>query len=81
MAKNTKRNFHKRKSKGEHFFIFKVDAFLHKSKVSRYKVVSAGKIQIGAMLNLYDLETYLLFSPKMLIGYQKITKIKKLFDF
>ena len=54
MATNTKINFHERESKGGHFLIFKVDAFLHKSKASRYKVISAGKVRIGAMLNLYD---------------------------
>ena len=46
-TKNAKINSHKRERKAEHFLYFEVYAFLHKSNVSKYQVINAGKIQVA----------------------------------
>ena len=46
-TKNAKINSHKRERKAEHFLYFEVYAFLHKSNVSKYQVIIAGKIQVA----------------------------------
>ena len=49
---DAKINFHKRESKAEDFlFCFDVYAFLHKSNISRYQVISAGKVQLAMHSN------------------------------
>ena len=49
---NAKINFHKRESKAEDFlFCFDVYAFLQKSNISRYQVISAGKVQLAMHSN------------------------------
>ena len=49
---NAKINFHKREGKAEDFlFCFDVYAFLQKSNISRYQVISAGKVQLAIHSN------------------------------
>ena len=44
---NAKINFRKRESKAEDSLFFDIYAFLQKSNISRYQVISAGKVQLA----------------------------------